>query len=434
MPDILLPPQHQEAERMVIGSILLNSDSIYKIIDLIVASDFYAEKNKQIYQSFLTLINKKTKIDIITLKEEIKIEESYLVNCANSVATASNIVEYAKIVKDKSLRRQLIVSSLHTSQMAYNEQTEIDSVISEIQDKIFKIQNPQLVKDDTKTILSELEETQKEYGLKYQSGEKYLGIPCGIEKLDEAIDGLRPGHIWAIGAWAGTGKTGCVMNVVHNVASLGVPVSVISLEMGRVDLAARLIGIRHNLSATRILKGINDEETTKKIIEGKEWFSNLDLEIHTTYFEIEKIKLLIRKDAYSRKVKLIVLDYVQNILSEKSKREYELLTQSATELQALARELGITIILVSQISNEAEKGVSAGAGYKGTGTLEAVADLAIRLKRNKENEIAGAEFVSMKIIFSKNRHGFSGYCDDYVMWLRSGKFELTTKVVEEIKF
>ena len=133
--------------------------------------------------------------------------------------------------------------------------------------------------------------------------------------------------------------------------------------------------------------------------------------------------MLIRKDVYNRKVKFVVIDYVQNIISEKGLREYELMTSAATDLQALARELGITIYIVSQISNDSEKGNGAGAGFKGTGALEAVADLAIRLKRDKSKEDPNDEYVPVDIIVTKNRHGFTGKISDYSMWLKSGKFE-----------
>ena len=133
--------------------------------------------------------------------------------------------------------------------------------------------------------------------------------------------------------------------------------------------------------------------------------------------------MTIRKDVFKRKIKMVVIDYIQNIIG--NSKEYDLITKVVTELQSLARELGITIIMVSQISNEAEKGQSAGAGFKGSGAIEAVSDLAIRLKRYKDKENLNDSCVPVDIIIAKNRHGFTGLISDYVMYLKINHFSNT---------
>jgi replicative DNA helicase len=278
--------------------------------------------------------------------------------------------------------------------------------------------------DSIQNSLLEMDKVKKEYADKYSQGKEFLGIPCGIRDIDGFIDGMRPGHIWVVGAFTSTGKTQFMLNIAQSVMEQAEPISIISLEMSRVDLTARLIGIRTNTSSMKVLKGLYDKTLEDKVFEARTFLNLVDCDIHTTYFDLEKIKMIIRKDVYTRKVKVVFIDYVQNIISDKGKREYEILTQSATDLQALARELGITIYIVSQISNEAEKGEGAGAGFKGTGALEAVADIAIRLKRTRKDENPEDEFVNLNIHITKNRHGYTGSIKDYVLWLKSGKIEL----------
>jgi len=417
-------PQNLEAEQAVIGSIFVDNTSFYKISHLITQNNFYDERNRSIFRVITQLLGNKEQANILAVSEKLpNMARSYLVECTMKITTATQIISYAKIVLDKSIRRQLIIAQELNTQVIYDENIDIETVLAETQKQILEVNLVKKQEDGSQAIITEIEAVQQEYSEKYKQGKKYLGIESGFEKLDEIIDGLRPGHVWVVGAFTSTGKTQFSLNVVHSVLEQNVPVSIISLEMSRVDTVARLIGIRHNISSMRVLKGINDADTTQRIDEGKLFFRQTPLEVHTTYFELEKIKMLIRHDVYARGVKLVVVDYVQNIMSDKALREYDLLTQSAVDLQALARELNITIYIVSQISNEAEKGQGAGAGFKGTGALEAVADLAIRLKRERKDESTNDDFVPVKIVVSKNRHGFTGNIDNYCMWLKSGKFE-----------
>jgi replicative DNA helicase len=352
---------------------------------------------------------------------------SGVIECMNAVVTATNIKQHAVIVKDKSLRRKLIIAQDKNQQIILDESKDIDTVLSEAQSNIIKINNFSQIDDGVSSIINDLERVQDEYVDKYKKGQKYLGVSCGIEKIDQSIDGLRPGHIWVVGAWTSTGKSQFVLNIVNSVLEQKVPVSIISLEMSRVDTLARLIGIKKKISSMAVLKGKNDLQIQYEIEEAKDFFKNAPLQIHTTYFDLEKIKMLIRTDVYTKKVKFVVVDYVQNIISEKGSRGYDLMTQAATDLQSLARELGVTIYLVSQISNESEKGNSAGAGFKGTGALEAVADLAIKLERDRKKEGPMDQYVPLKIKIVKNRHGFTGIIDNYFLWLKSGKIEADLK-------
>lgn len=433
----LLPFNH-EAERAVIGSILIDSDSICKIIDILKPDDFDKPAYQTLYKKILDIFQQGKKIDLLILTEELtkngllETVDGYsgIVECMNSIGTSSNIKYHAEIVKDKSIRRKLILAQDKNQRIILDESKNIDSVIAETQSNIIKINNYNQIDDGVSSIIDDLEKVQNDYQVKYEKGQKYLGYSCGIERIDQSIDGIRPGHIWVVGAWTSTGKTQFALNIVHSVLEQSVPVSIISLEMSRVDTLARLIGIRNKISSMAVLKGKNDLEVQDKIAEAKQFFKQSPLQVHTTYFDIEKIKMLIRTDVYTKQVKFVVIDYVQNIISERGSKEYDLMTQSATDLQALARELGITIYLVSQISNESEKGNSAGAGFKGTGALEAVADLAIKLERDRKKEGPLDQYVPLKIKVVKNRHGFTGTIDNYFLWLKSGKIEADLKHVQ----
>lgn len=425
------PPYSPEAERAVLCSIIIDPVSVHRVATTLSAQDFYDAKNATIYAAMLAMINTGAPLDLITLVQFIDDMgqlhniggRSYLAEIMGEVATSTSITYHAQTVRDKSMRRQLLAACQTSQELIYNTETDIDSVIATVQNSVYTVNPFKNVNDDAATIISEIDEVQKLYAEKRENGQKYLGFSCGIEGIDRNIDGMRPGHVWVVGAWTSTGKTQFALNIVHSVLVQDIPVSIISLEMSRTDTIARLMGIRNNISSISVIKGVNDGETQSKIEEAKAFMRQAPLEVHTTYFELEKIIALIRRDVFLKKVKLVVVDYVQNIISEKALREYEIMTRAATSLQSLARELGITIYIVSQVSNDAEKGNAAGAGFKGSGALEAVADLAIRLKRNKLEEKETDEYVPVDINVTKNRHGFSGTIAKHYMWLRSGRFE-----------
>lgn len=419
-------PYNLEAEKTLLGALFLDNDSMFKIIDLIDPNDFYDKKHSKIYIACLRCLADDKKVDIITvndiLNNEIKIKE--LVEINNSAITSSRILDHAKIIKDKSLRRKIIEAQNKNNSIVMDENQDINTVISKCQNEIFNVNPFKIKSDDIISIIGVLEDRQKLYSEKYEQGKNLMGYSCGIEKIDNAIDGVQPGHFWTIGSWHGCGKTSFALNIIHELLRQDVPCSIISLEMGQVDLVARTMSIRTGITAQKILKGKNDDSVNNSIIEAKDFLKKSILEIHTEY-DLDKIKMTIRKDFFTKGVKVVMVDYLQKIQHEKIFDETPLMARASIQLANLAQELGITIILLSQISNEAKKGGGAGAGYKGSGTIEAVSDLAIVLKRNKKDEDPDWEYAPVDIHITKNKFGFDGYFT-YYMHLKTGKFVWTT--------
>jgi len=421
------PPQNGEIEQMVIGCLLINKDVIFKIIDFLNPDDFYFEKNAILYEVYLKMFNAGKKIDLIILVEELEnkgfleaITRSYITSCYNSVATPSHILDYALIVKDKSIRRKLLTSQQENEVEIYNENLDINQVLATTQNRIFEVSNTKPRNDSVQFILNDLEKLQAEYSQKYEQGLRLIGYSCGIPKLDNITDGLRPGHFWVVGGFRGTGKTFFALNIINNLLKQGVPVGIITLEMSQIDLIARLIGINKGFSAMKIIKGIHDNEEFQLIKNGKEFLDKQTLEIHQEY-DLEKIKLLIRKDVYVKKVKVVMIDYIQKIMMSDLNEETALMSRISIQLANLAQQLKITIILLSQVSNQSEAVRTPGGGFKGSGTIEEVADLAIRLRRDKDKENKEAESVPIKICITKNKYGFDGIMD-YFIHLPTGIF------------
>lgn len=419
-----LPIQSQEGEMCLLGSLLLDPKSFFKVMDFININDFYSSKHSNIFKTFQEMFIAGERVDLATIAEKlqskkVEVGASYLVTLTNAVPTSSHILSYAKIVKDKSLRRQILQAQLYNEKDTYNEELETTKLLAGVQDRLYQISPIKTKSDGVISIMGELERVQEDYAEKYKSGKKTIGFSSGIEKIDDVVDGLQAGHFWVIGGWHGTGKSSFALNIIHSVLEQGVPVSIFSNEMSQTHILAKLMGIRNELSSMKILKGRNDGEILDRVNEAKAFFNQTPLEIHIE-FEIEKIKMQIRKDVYTRGVKVVMIDYLQKISSEKIFDETTLVSQTSKELSNLAQELKITIIILSQISNDAQKGVGAGAGFKGSGTIEASADFAIVLKRDKTKEAPMEEWVEMKVQITKNKFGIDGVIPMY-FHLRSGK-------------
>lgn len=428
-------PHNLEAERNVIGSLLVDNKSVYKVMDSLKPSHFYNVQNKEIYETFLEVYLKGNDVDLTVLVSRLKekksgVTASYVAGTMNSVVTASMLKQYADIVTEKSIRRDILKASHKNDSDARDEERDIVSVIAEVQNRVFSI-NPENNKGtDIVSVLSEVHDMQNEYAEKYKSGKKLLGHSSGIETLDKYTDGIRKGQLWAIGAWHGTGKSSFALNIVHELLKQDVPVSFVSLEMTSIDIAAKIMGIRHGISAMKILKGKHDTTLQDKTAEAEAFLSQSKLAIYHEY-DVEKIKMLMRKDAYTRGTQVFVLDYMQKLTHEKMYDETPLMSYAAKSFANLAQDLGVTIILLSQISNEAHRGNGAGAGFKGTGAIEASADLAIKLERSKDKELPDAQVVPIVIRVTKNKFGLDGEID-YHLHLTSGAFNKEFRIENKV--
>ncbi len=412
-------PQTIESEKALLGYLLMDENGIYEVAESVSPDDFYRAVHRDVYQAVLSLYEKGQKIDLIAMGEKVN-DMGLLTDLVNNACFKSGARDCVSRIKDKSIRRKLIAAQYENENLIYNEEIETDSLLAQVQNKVYSISPLKAKSDKIKDIIEEMGKLQDEYAAKYAAGQDLIGLSSGFPKIDRIIDGLRPGHIWTIGGWSGTGKTSFTLNILHSLLEQDAAATIITTEMSQIDLAAKLIGIRHDISSVKIIKGIHDEELAGLVAEGKEFLKNSDIEIHTE-FDLDKMIFQIRKDFHLRKIKAALIDYAQKIISDKYKTQVQLLDNIAARLSNLAQELKITILLISQLSNLALSGQAAGAGFRGSGQLEACADLAMVLKRDKPSELPEAECVPVQVIVTKNKFGFDGKMN-YLLTLKSGKF------------
>lgn len=414
-------PQNIEAEKNLLGAIIVYNDKLFEAEQLDVL-DFYNVGHQKIFKAMRELSLAGEGYEVISLADKIgdSVKLSYLVGLTNQ-QSFEPIKKLVEIIKDCSIRRQLMRALDDSGKIIQEDGKEISEVLAGVQDKVTKISLQKTKNDSSAVAVEDLIELQAEHSQKLEEGKKYLGLESGIGNIDRAISGIRPSHLWVIGGWSGTGKSSFALNIIHNVLKQKIPCSIVSLEMGSIDILARLIAIRHNINSHKVLQGLPTNKEFELVEEGKDFFWKAPLQIHTDYFSLEEIKMSIRRDVHIHGSKVVLLDYIQQVIS--LDREYEVITETIKAMQQLAKVLGITILVVSQISNEAQKGRSAGGGFKGSGQIEASADLAIRLNRDKTKEMPEWESIPIEIQVVKNKHGFDGSFRDWRMWLASGLYQ-----------
>lgn len=319
-----------------------------------------------------------------------------------------NIFMIAKELKNISVAVRLILFlNLKSEEVKDNN---LQNLISDIQKEIVGIdagstkENPEI-----KKIMDDFSEVTKQY--QSLPPGSLLGIPTGMPKLDEAIDGIRAPHFWIIGAYTSMGKTFFMLNLLLSLLKQNKKVVLYSLEMSKIDIAARLMGMLTSTEGKKILKG----ETSTSIEEARLFLSGSSLRVINERRELSKICLSMTEECMADRVDVFFVDYLQQIFDKDSDSEYDSMRVAATEFQKLAEKYNKPIIALSQISNEAAKSPDSQVmGFKGSGTIAAACDLALELWHGEEDKhvlkekLEASEPILMKVMIKKNRHGRTG--------------------------
>jgi len=428
-------PHNVEAEKALLGSIMLKPKDLYQIIAKVPVDAFYEPINGKIYSAMKSLLVKNMPIDLVTVTTELRntkadVDIDYINGLLVSVPLSNRAEYYAKIVmKNHTLRNLMTIGySLIEDTSEANESSDTDKIITKHATQLIGIDGGKKEESDITDAIQEFNETQEQFKAKLLDGTtSYIGIPTGFSKIDDIIDGLRPGHMHLIGGYTSAGKTQFMLNIIDNIIST-TKVTLFSLEMSRVDIIARLLGIRTGIGASKILRHEFSEQWELDEYEiAKKRLVDSGLKIYSQTNLLDDIIMSMTRDIVINKTKVFAIDYAQ-LVRTKSNNEYEQISETAQRLQNFARENGVTIIILSQISNEHSKDQNRETmGFKGGGTLPASADLAIELV-NVDNREERAQKLMDKIPFSvncivrKNRHGRTGIINfDFSPW--NGKFE-----------
>ncbi len=425
--DPKIPPQNLEAEASLLGSLLIDSDAIVKIADLVRPEDFYDERHKYIYEAAVSLYEKHSPIDILTLTDQLKNKQlldivggaAYVTELTNFVPTAAHVEQYAEIVTTKSMRRRLIKASQDITSLSYDEARKFKDLVEEAEARLFEVSQRHVSQDlvSLEAILGEsfdrLDDLHKDKG-------KIRGVPTGFKDLDNILAGWQRSDLVILGARPSMGKSALALNFAHNVAvKAGLPVIMFSLEMSKEQLVDRLLAAEAGVDAWNLRTGNLTDSDFEKIGQAMGTLSEAKMFIDDTPgITVSDLRTKARREAHKQELGLIIVDYLQLMsggsrFSTDGNRVQEI-SEISRGLKSIARELNVPIIALSQLSRSVENRspqIPQLADLRESGSIEQDADVVAFIYRedyyNPESEKRGITDLFIK----KHRNGPTGHVE-----------------------
>lgn len=413
----------------ILGLLIVRGHSALSIVTEINQDWFISPEQRGLFNKIkeICIDNKDNVLTELTLRGEDASRMSELMNgYSQPMAAAIPIENHVNSLKQTHRKVSFIEMIETLSLMTLDETKNTEDLLATAHSKIMAMDKNENEDTDIKSAIEEFTAMQKNFE-EHEGGNGFIGIPAGFTKLDTVIDGLRPGHFWVIGGYTSTGKTWFLLNILNNIIAKN-KVAFFSLEMSRVDIVSRLLAIETGIGATRILRHeFSSDDLFKQFEQAKERLLESDMRIYSKTIDLDELIMAMTREIIRNETKIFAVDYIQ-LIKTKSRNEYEQISEASQRLQNFARENGVTILVLSQISNEHARDPNQEVmGFKGGGTLPASVDLAIELfnedkKEERDQKVVDGNPFSVKVIIKKNRHGRTGQINmDFTPW--NGRFE-----------
>lgn len=417
-----LPPQNIEAEQAVLGAIFLEPSSLTNTSEILIPEDFYRAAHQKIFNVMLKLNDQGKAVDLITVTEELaaaKLLEdtggiSYLSELAGSVPTAANIEYYARIVEEKSLLRRLIRTATGIAQDGYTREDEVETLLSEAEKNIMEVAQRKNT-GAFHSIKDVLVRTYDNIELMHNRVGDITGIATGFNELDRMTAGFQRNDLIIVGARPSVGKTAFALNIAQNVATkTGENVAIFSLEMGAEQLVMRMLCAEGNIDAQRLRTGSLTDEDWGKLTMAMGSLSNAGIFIDDTPgIRISDIRSKCRRLKQEHGLGMILIDYLQLILGSgrSGENRQQEVSEISRSLKALARELQVPVIALSQLSRGVEQRQDKRpmmSDIRESGSIEQDADIVAFLYRDDYYDKESENKNIIEIIIAKQRNGPTG--------------------------
>ena len=422
-----VPPPNIEAEQAVLGAMLIDKEAIAKATEVLSADDFYREAHRVIFSAMLELYNKNEAVDMVTvteiLKRDNKLENiggiAYITSLANVVLTAANVKYHAEIVAEKSVLRQLVRVSTEIAAMGYEANEDVGTLLDTAESRILEISNRKK-KNDFTAINDILMDSVQSIESLLQNKGGLTGLPAGFADLDKLTSGLHPSDFIILAARPSMGKTALALNIVQNVALRahkvigGEPRSVafFSLEMSKEQLVNRMLCAEAGIDSQRLRVGEMHDEDWTHLWDACDTMSRAKIYIDDTAgITAMDMRSRARRLKAEHGLDLIVVDYLQ-LMQGSGKRNnsgdrQQEVSEISRSLKALARELDVPVLALSQLSRSVESRQVKRpmlSDLRESGSLEQDADIVAFLYR-EDYYTPETENKHTELIIAKHRNG-----------------------------
>lgn len=443
-----LPPQNIEAEKSLLGSLMIDRNAIIKVADFLQSRDFYKRSHQIIYEAMLELFDRNEAIDFLSLSSRLvekgNLEEiggkTYLAELVNSVPNALHVLDYAKIVQKKRILRDLIQSSYEIGQMGFNEEEDVDTLLDRAESKIFSIAQRSLaqqfvpIKNELEQAFERIDRLSKHRGI-------LRGVPTGFSDLDNILSGLQKSDLIILAARPSIGKSGLAMDIARHIGvQEKLPVGIFSLEMSKDQVIDRFIASQANVDLWRLrtghLSGEGSDNDFVRIQHALGVLSEAPIFVDDTAgANIMQMRAMARRLQVQSGLALLIVDYLQLMEPRMSNIPMvQQMTEISRSLKGLAKELNVPVLAISQLSRAVEQrtpSIPRLSDLRESGALEQDADVVLFIYREDKYRPDTMKKNIADIIIAKHRNGPVGKIELYFDEPRASFKSLEKREFEE---
>jgi replicative DNA helicase len=415
-----VPPNNLDAERSVLGALLLDKDQIGQVVGTLEPDDFYLDAHADIFRAMLSLFSQGTPLDTLTLADELERQRTLervgglpvLTSLAAGVPTAANVSYYARIVHDHSVKRRLIQAGGKLAELGFDERLDAQGAIEDAERTVFAVADRGRPKGEFEAISKQLVTTWEALSHAFHQGEvrSVTGVASGFGELDAVTSGFQRSELVVVAARPGVGKTSFVLNVARNAAVRRQHgVALFSLEMSRDTLVQRLLCSEASVDAYRLRTGQLGNEAWPRIAAAMDTLSRAAIYIDDTPgLSVMEMRAKARRLRATSQVDLFIVDYLQLMRSQsRSDSRAQEVSEISGGLKSLARELDVPVIAVSQLNRESERRQDRRpqlSDLRDSGSIEQDSDIVMFLYRPGMHE-DGKDPGITELDIAKNRNG-----------------------------
>lgn len=407
-----IPPHNDDAERSVLGAILIDPDAIVKIADILSPESFYQQAHQYIYEAMENLYDERQPIDVVTLTDQLRKNKKLtkaggtatVAELSNILSTAANVKHYADLVANAHIKRRIISASAELTDLAFDDSKDVTEVVDTAEQRVFalsSVKNTRAfipIKDTLVESFERLDELQK-------NGGDLRGVPTGFADLDRVTAGFQKSNLIILAARPGTGKTAFSLNMAQSMAVVAKKkIGFFSLEMSREELVDRLLVSQADIDAWKLKTGKLDQQDFMKLSDAMGVLADAQIFIDDTPgMSIFEMRTRARRLMTEHNIDILVVDYLQLAHGRTRDNRVQEVAEISQGLKNIARELKIPVLALSQLSraieSRAEKSPQL-SDLRESGSIEQDADVVMFLYR-KDDDIR--ESVNLKI--AKHRNG-----------------------------
>ncbi|MBW1764402.1 MAG: replicative DNA helicase [Deltaproteobacteria bacterium] len=418
-----VPPHNLDAEQAILGGILINNDAMNQIMDILSGEDFYREAHMNIFQGMIDLYNNSEPIDLITLSQHLTnknhLEKSggieYLTSLVEAVSTSAGIIYHGEIVRDLSVRRKLLTQCSSISEACLQNWQDTDSLLEMAEQSIFNI-----AQEKVREGISPINDVIKESFKKLESVAEHegfiTGAPTGFAEFDRLTAGLQPSDLIIVAGRPSMGKTAFALNLGYNTAQKTKKgVVIFSLEMSKMSLGMRLLGMAAQINASKLRTGTLRDQDWSVLTDAANDLAELPLYIDdNSGLNVLEMKAKCRRlQKRVGNLSLIIIDYMQLIQGRQTESRQLEISEISRSLKALAKDLDVPVIAISQLNRKVEDRPNKRpqmADLRESGAIEQDADVIAFIYRDEVYNPSTEENRNIaEIILAKQRNGPTGY-------------------------